>query len=85
MESDWVLDSLVGLLRSPTWRCRVEDFIDQNCLGKLKIVTLLLNTKNIYINFITIHLVFDSEEENPFSYTDVHQQYQNMVGVFYSA
>ena len=29
----WVLDSLVSLIDSPPWKCLVDNFIDENCLG----------------------------------------------------
>ena len=31
---DWVLDSLVGFLKSPTWTLAVSGFTDKNCLGE---------------------------------------------------
>ena len=31
---DWVLDSLVGFLKSPMWKDPVSKFIDRNCVGK---------------------------------------------------
>ena len=35
MGDDWVVDSLVGFLQSSTWRYPVDNFIEQNCTGKL--------------------------------------------------
>jgi hypothetical protein len=54
---DWVLDSLVGFLKSPTWSLAVGGFTDKNCA------------------------VFDPGEENKFSYTDIHREYQKLVGL----
>ena len=31
---DWVLDSLVGFLKSPTWSQAISRFVDKNCVGK---------------------------------------------------
>ena len=31
---DWVLDSLVGFLKSPTWSLAVGGFTDKNCVGE---------------------------------------------------
>ena len=31
---DWVLDSLVGFLKSPTWTIPVNSFTDNKCVGK---------------------------------------------------
>ena len=44
----WLLDSIVGFLKSPPYTVPVMSFIDDNCA------------------------VFDAEEENKFSYTDIH-------------
>ena len=31
---DWVLDSLLGFLKSPTWTLAVRSFTDKNCVGE---------------------------------------------------
>ena len=39
---DWVLDSLVGFLKSPTWTIPRNSFTDHNCVGKSYLATTRL-------------------------------------------
>lgn len=34
MSEDWVVDCLIGFLRSPGWSSPVNNFIDDNCVGE---------------------------------------------------
>lgn len=88
MGEDWVVDSLLGFLQSPTWRYPVDNFIDQNCTGKPMSVMIIAHSltlllalvvNNIIVVLLNITAVFDTEDENKFSYTDIHNSYSEMV------
>ncbi|XP_069464163.1 cilia- and flagella-associated protein 36 isoform X2 [Ambystoma mexicanum] len=54
-DSEWVVESIFGFLRSRLWAEPVLDFLEQRCS------------------------VFDDEEENKLSYTEIHHEYKKMV------
>lgn len=54
-EEDFLLDLIVGFVRSPTWSTPVNNFIDEHCI------------------------VFDSDEENKFIYTDIHKKFTALI------
>ncbi|XP_069464164.1 cilia- and flagella-associated protein 36 isoform X3 [Ambystoma mexicanum] len=53
-DSEWVVESIFGFLRSRLWAEPVLDFLEQRCS------------------------VFDDEEENKLSYTEIHHEYKKM-------
>ena len=97
---DWVLDSLVGFLKSPTWSLAVGGFTDKNCVGEyssaktLRELVVCINSNCSCMpqqralrahganqDVVLSRPVFDPGEENKFSYTDIHREYQKLVGL----
>ena len=98
---DWVLDSLVGFLKSPTWSLAVSGFTDKNCAGEYTIYSCessssaataaptatacpqqrALRAHSTNQDVVLSPPVFDPGEENKFSYTDIHREYQKLVGL----
>lgn len=76
---DWVLDSLVGFLKSPTWSSAVSSFTDKNCVGESSSSTDLCCPPAAMRVVFVFPAVFDPGEENKFSYTDIHREYQKLV------
>ena len=75
MGDDWVVDSLLGFLQSSVWRCPVDKFIEQNCTGEFSAAKSGIFALTDLQNFV----VFDTEEENKFSYTEIYNKYREMV------
>lgn len=47
-DQSWVLDSLVGFLKSPLWSSSLNNFVDQMSVGKLVIYTDLTYLKFLF-------------------------------------
>ncbi|XP_072363928.1 cilia- and flagella-associated protein 36 isoform X2 [Scyliorhinus torazame] len=68
---EWVVEGVAGFLSSSCWTVPVTDFIEQNCAGEEPSCWLF--------PWFAHFKVFDDEEENKLSYTEIHQDYKNLV------
>lgn len=83
-DSEWVLESIAGYLSSPDWLIPLAEFMENKCSGvktpsRASAITQqhLLNTCECPV--FAVFSVFDDEDENKLTYTEIHQQYKQLV------
>uniref|UniRef100_A0A2K5QY25 Cilia- and flagella-associated protein 36 n=1 Tax=Cebus imitator TaxID=2715852 RepID=A0A2K5QY25_CEBIM len=71
-EVEWVVESIAGFLRGPDWSIPILDFVEQKCEGGC-VITPGSPQPVILVAF------FDDEEESKLTYTEIHQEYKELV------
>lgn len=79
-EQTWVLDSLVGFLKSPIWSSSLNNFIDQMSIGEL----LFTHTKSIRSSLLAVFEPDDIEDaegnvQHRVEFESIFKQYRSLV------
>uniref|UniRef100_A0A2K6F0X6 Cilia- and flagella-associated protein 36 n=1 Tax=Propithecus coquereli TaxID=379532 RepID=A0A2K6F0X6_PROCO len=79
-EVEWVVESIAGFLRGPDWSIPILDFVEQKCEVDCKGWHMITPAgPEPVISVACIPLVFDDEEESKLTYTEIHQEYKELV------
>lgn len=80
-DSEWVLESVAGFLSSPDWLIPLAEFMENKCSGVTHCHESALQ-QHLHNNTCDCPVcvsVFDDEDENKLTYTEIHQQYKQLV------
>uniref|UniRef100_A0A2K5F7W8 Cilia- and flagella-associated protein 36 n=1 Tax=Aotus nancymaae TaxID=37293 RepID=A0A2K5F7W8_AOTNA len=75
-EVEWVVDSIAGFLRGPDWSIPILDFVEQKCEVDCKGECVITPGSPQPVILVAL---FDDEEENKLTYTEIHQEYKELV------
>uniref|UniRef100_A0A2I3SM95 Cilia- and flagella-associated protein 36 n=1 Tax=Pan troglodytes TaxID=9598 RepID=A0A2I3SM95_PANTR len=78
-EVEWVVESIAGFLRGPDWSIPILDFVEQKCEVCKGGHVIIPGSPEPVILVACVPLVFDDEEESKLTYTEIHQEYKELV------
>uniref|UniRef100_A0ABI7VSA7 Cilia- and flagella-associated protein 36 n=1 Tax=Felis catus TaxID=9685 RepID=A0ABI7VSA7_FELCA len=78
-EVEWVVESIAGFLRGPDWSIPILDFVEQKCEVDRKGGHAITPAGPELAPVACIAFIFDDEEESKLTYTEIHQEYKELV------